>query len=116
MTGSPVGASSAKLTTAARRGWSRKGAPRSPGGRTAKREKPASASTSATPVRLSGVEVPASASAISVAECPARRSSMMRSLAAFLAGTRVGPGRGLMKNPALPARKSRTTDRRVASE
>ena len=36
--------------------------------------------------------------------------------AAFLAGARVGPGRGLTKNPVLPARKSRTRERRVASE
>jgi hypothetical protein len=62
------------------------------------------------------VGVPANASAISVAECPARRSSMMRSRAAFLAGARVGPGRGLTKNPVLPERKSRTTERNVAAE
>jgi len=86
------------------------------GGRTGSRGKPASASTSATPVRFSGVGVPASASAISLAECPARRSSMMRSRAAFLAGARVGPGRGLAKNPVRPARKSRTAERSVAGE
>jgi hypothetical protein len=92
------------------------GAPRSAGGRTASRPKPASASTSATPVRLSGVGVPASASEISVAEWPARRSWMIRSRAAFLAGARVGPGRGVVKKPVLPARKSRTAERKVATE
>jgi len=38
------------------------------------------------------------------------------SRAAFFAGARVGPGRGLRKNPVFPARKSRTTDRMVAAE
>jgi hypothetical protein len=65
---------------------------------------------------LSGVALPASASEISVAECPALRSSMMRPRAAFLAGARVGPGRGFKKNPVLPARKSRTAERKVAVE
>jgi hypothetical protein len=68
------------------------------------------------PVRLSGVGVPASASAISMAAWPARRSSMMRGPAAFLAGARVGPGRRFGKNPVLPARKSRTAERRLAVE
>jgi len=41
---------------------------------------------------------------------------MILSRAAFLAGARVGPGRGLRKNPLLPARKSRTAERSVAGE
>ncbi len=72
--------------------------------------------TSATPVRFSGVAVPASASQIWVADRPARRNSRIFSRAAFFAGARVGPGRGLRKNPVFPARKSRTTDRMVAAE
>ena len=72
--------------------------------------------TWATPVRFSGVAVPARASEIWVAECPARRSSRIFSRAAFFAGARVGPGRGLRKNPVFPARKSRTSDRKVAAE
>ena len=67
-------------------------------------------------MRFSGVGVPARASEISFAECPARRSSMILSRAAFLAGALVGPGRGLTKNPLFPARKSRTSDRSVAVE
>jgi len=77
---------------------------------------PASASTWATPVRFNGVGVSASASLICAALIPVRRSSMIFSRAAFLAGARVGPGRGCRKNPVLPARKSRTRDRRVATE
>jgi len=72
--------------------------------------------TSATPVRFNGVAVPARASEISFAECPARRSVRIFSRAAFFAGARVGPGCGLRKNPFLPARKSRTAERNVAAE
>jgi hypothetical protein len=96
--------SAVKSSSPARGGWSRNGGPAFPAGRTARRPSPASLMTSATPVRFSGVWVPASASEISFAECPARRSSMILSRAAFLAGARVGPGRGLRKNPVLPAR------------
>lgn len=41
---------------------------------------------------------------------------MSFSWAACLAGARVGPGRGLRKNPVFPARKSRTTQPTVAGE
>lgn len=85
-------------------------------GGTRSRGKPASVSTSATPVRFSGVGVPRSSSEISLAEWPARRSSMMRGRAAFFAGALVGPGRGVAKNPVRPARKSRTAERSVAGE
>ena len=34
----------------------------------------------------------------------------------YFAGALVGPGRGLRKNPVLPARKSRTAERSVAVE
>ena len=108
--------SAVKSSSPARGGWSRNGGPVFPAGRTASRPSPASLMTSVTPVRFSGVWVPASASEISFAECPARRSSMILSRAAFLAGARVGPGRGLMKNPVLPARKSRASYRSVAVE
>lgn len=39
---------------------------------------------------------------------------MIRRRAASLAGAVTGPGRGVAKNPVLPARKSRTAERSVS--
>jgi hypothetical protein len=60
--------------------------------------------------------VPASASEISIADRPCWRSWMIVRRAASLAGAVVGPGPGVAKNPVLPARKSRTAERSVATD
>jgi len=56
------------------------------------------------------VPSPASTWAISSIECPAARSSMIRGLAASLAGAVFGPGLPVAKKSRAPARKSRTAD------
>ena len=73
------------------------------GGRTGRRPKPASVRTSATPVRLSGVAVPASGFGdLGWRVCPARRNSMI------FPGRRSSPapgsarGVGLSEEPGLP--------------
>ena len=84
---------SAKSRTSAR-GWTwrRTRAAAAGSGRRQIRGSPSAAITSAIPVRLSPMPSAASAAAISSMECPAARSSRIRSRAASLAGAVFGPG------------------------